>query len=290
MHFVGKILVVLLLILCVLFMAFTGVVYNSHLNWRTEALKHKDNVDKAKKELSTKEAEMQREKTEMDQKLKLASDKAAECDAANRGLIAKVAQLQKENADLAVARKTSAEQAMIAEEEALARREESQNLRKINHDQAQKLDANFEEKTKLEDQAHSLQIDLATAKTKNKDLLQKNSHLIQALESAGISADAAELAAKSAPPPRVEGIIEEVKAPRRQGSSELVEISLGSDDGLKKGHEMMVFRSGLKRGQQAKYLGKIRILNTHPDKAVGEVIEGTKNGVIQKGDNVTTKL
>jgi hypothetical protein len=121
-------------------------------------------------------------------------------------------------------------------------------------------------------------------------LLVRNSHLIQALESAGISADAAELAAKSAPPPRVEGIIEEVNAARRQGSSELVEISLGSDDGLKKGHEMTVYRSGLKGGQRPKFLGKIRIVDTKPDKAVGEVIEGTRNGVIQKGDNVTTKL
>jgi phosphomethylpyrimidine synthase len=32
------------------------------------------------------------------------------------------------------------------------------------------------------------------------------------------------------------------------------------------------------------------IVNTTPDKSVGEVIESTRNGVIQKGDNVTTKL
>ena len=61
--------------------------------------------------------------------------------------------------------------------------------------------------------------------------------------------------------------------------------------GLKKGHEMSVIRTGLnKPGQQPKFLCKILILNTTPDKAVGEVIEGTRNGVIQKGDNVTTKL
>ena len=36
--------------------------------------------------------------------------------------------------------------------------------------------------------------------------------------------------------------------------------------------------------------GEIVIINTTPDKSVGEVIENTRNGVIQKGDNVTTKL
>ena len=283
MHFVGKILVVLLLILSVVFMAFAGVVYNAQLNWREETNKQKKLVTERTKELGDTRAEFDRFKNEMDLKVKLANGKAEDADLINRGLAAKGAQLQKENGDLAVARKTAAEQAMIAEEEALARRDEAQNLRKINHDQALKLDANFEEKTKLDDLAHGQQIDLATAKAKNKELLVKNSHYIQALEAAGISADATELAAKNAPPPRVEGIIEEVKAPKRQGSSELVEISLGSDAGLKKGHEMTVYRG-------PKFLGKIRIVNTHSDKAVGEVIEGTRNGVIQKGDNVTTKL
>lgn len=290
MHFVGKILVVLLLILSVLFMAFAGVVYNTHIKWREEAIKQKGDLEKKKTELTNAEANLARYTTEMDQKVKLANDRAATVDADNRGLVATVAKLQADNGALAVARKTAAEQAMIAEEEALARREESQNLRKINHDQAQKLDANFEEKTKLEDLAHSQQIDLATFKSKNKELLVKISHFIQALESAGISSDVGELAAKSAPPPRVEGIIEDVQAAKRQGASELVEISLGSDDGLKKGHEMTVSRSGLKAGQKAKFLGMIRIVRTYPDKAVGEVIEGTRNGVIQKGDNVTTKL
>lgn len=283
MHFVGKILVVLLLILSVMFMAFAGVVYNAQMNWRIEANKEKENVKKAQAELANTRADYDRFKNEMDQKVKLANDKAAAVDADNRGLLATVAKLQADNGALAVARKTSAEQAVIAEEEALARREESQNLRKINHDQALKLDANFEEKTKLEDQAHSQMIDLAAFKAKNKELLVKISHYIQALESAGISSDVAELAAKSAPPPRIEGIIEEVNASKRQGASELVEISLGSDDGLKKGHEMTVSRG-------PKFLCKIRIVDTHPDKAVGEVIEGTRNGVVKKGDNVSTKL
>ena len=290
MHFVGKILVVLIFILSIMFMAFAGVVYNAQMNWRKEALDQKDKLEKKKTELANAEAEFTRLKNDMDQKLKLANDKAADVDATNRGLAANVARLQNDNGQLQVARKTAAEQAGIAEEEAQARREESQNLRKINHDQNEKLDANFLEKTKLEDQAHSLQIDLATAKSKNKELLVKSSFYIQALETAGISTDVAELAAKSAPPPRVEGIIEEVQAAKRQGASELVEISLGSDDGLKKGHEMTVSRAGLKGGQKAKFLGMIRIVKTYPDKAVGEVIEGTRNGVIQKGDNVTTKL
>jgi hypothetical protein len=32
------------------------------------------------------------------------------------------------------------------------------------------------------------------------------------------------------------------------------------------------------------------VVRAEPDRAVGRVIESSRNGVIQKGDNVTTKL
>src|SRR5438309_52016 len=154
MHFVGKILVVLVFILSIMFMAFAGVVYNAHVNWRTEALKQKDNVKKALQERDDTLAQLANFKNETDQKLKLAENKAADVEATNRGLVADLKNLQDKNNLLNVAGKTASEQAQIAEEEALARREEAQNLRQHDHEKALKLDANFAEKTKLEDLAH----------------------------------------------------------------------------------------------------------------------------------------
>ena len=96
---------------------------------------------------------------------------------------------------------------------------------------------------------------------------------------------------------RMPGMAAEIEALWQRGAdwlkdagAELVEISLGSDQGLKKGHEMTVYRSGLNKGANGKYLAKIVIVNTYPDKAVGRVIEGSRNGVIQKGDNVSTRF
>jgi hypothetical protein len=211
-------------------------------------------------------------------------------EAQNKGLEAERDRLKKEAGDLQIARKTTSEQSLIAGEEAAARHEEASSLRQINHDQALARDAEFTIRRKLEDEVRSLQLDFDAAKQKNRELLARTSILQQALEAAGISSDVNELASRNSPPPPVEGIIEEVKASKRQGASELVTVSLGSDMGLKKGHEMTVYRTGLKGGQRPKFLAKIKIVNTYPDKAVGEVIEGSRNGVIQKGDNVTTKL
>ena len=99
--------------------------------------------------------------------------------------------------------------------------------------------------------------------------------------------EAAELAGQQ-PPPVVEGVVMDARKSARQGT-EFVEISLGSDDGLAKGHSLFVYR-GANGGDRGKYLGKIEIVYVTPDKAVGTVVERAKNGVIQKGDNVTSKL
>ena len=59
--------------------------------------------------------------------------------------------------------------------------------------------------------------------------------------------------------------------------------SIGSDDGLKRGLELIVMRDG-------QYLGKARVLRTWPDGAVCEVIPGTVEGNIREGDRVATRV
>lgn len=39
-----------------------------------------------------------------------------------------------------------------------------------------------------------------------------------------------------------------------------------------------------------KFICEIEITDVYPDMAVGRVIEQTRNGSIERGDNVTTKL
>ncbi|MEZ6049715.1 MAG: hypothetical protein R3C11_29860, partial [Planctomycetaceae bacterium] len=70
----------------------------------------------------------------------------------------------------------------------------------------------------------------------------------------------------------------------------LVEVSIGSDDGLAVGHSMFVYRPQAADGTPAQYLGKLEVTKVTPDKAVGRLILSTKNGIIARGDNVKTKL
>lgn len=76
--------------------------------------------------------------------------------------------------------------------------------------------------------------------------------------------------------PEVDGVITAVREP-------LVQISLGSDDGLKPGHRLEVFRGN-------SYLGRIIIRETSPNAAVGSIVKELQKDTFQRGDRVATKL
>jgi len=78
-------------------------------------------------------------------------------------------------------------------------------------------------------------------------------------------------------PPKVEGRVLAV------GAKDLIEISIGADDGLKEGHALEVYRGNT-------YLGRITIIKTSPDRAVGQIVKELQRGQIKQGDNVSTKL
>ncbi len=78
-------------------------------------------------------------------------------------------------------------------------------------------------------------------------------------------------------PPKVDGIVVNVS------EKDLIEISIGDDDGLKKGHKLDVYRDNA-------YLGKVVVVKTSPDRAVAEIIPEFKRGTIRKGDRVATKF
>ena len=78
-------------------------------------------------------------------------------------------------------------------------------------------------------------------------------------------------------PPNVKGVVVTV------GEKNLIEISVGGDDGILVGHKLDVYREGA-------YLGKVIVLKTSPDRAVAEIIPDFKRGTIRKGDRVATKF
>jgi hypothetical protein len=80
--------------------------------------------------------------------------------------------------------------------------------------------------------------------------------------------------------PTVEGVISKIE---RKAGGQLVEVTIGADDGLKTGNTLEVSRG-------AKYLGRVEIIQTSPDKSVGRVDRKFQQGQIQEGDRVATRI
>jgi hypothetical protein len=89
-------------------------------------------------------------------------------------------------------------------------------------------------------------------------------------------------------PPNAEGVIKKVDD--RSGQ---VEINIGSDDGLIRDHELTVYRVDRRaqpvRPRATEYIGRIRVLVTDPDEAVGKVIELVEGKQIREGDLVSAR-
>jgi len=102
--------------------------------------------------------------------------------------------------------------------------------------------------------------------------------LIKVKANGGSSGGTTTVAAKNPPPSQVEGLI------LKTDPSGMVTISIGSDSGLLKGHDLEVFRMN-----PPKYLGTIRIMDVRPNEAVGKPLSKPL-GPMQQGDRVASHI
>ena len=133
-----------------------------------------------------------------------------------------------------------------------------------------------------------MQLELDNLKDKYNNEQELLAYLKKQVRLLGGELDPNKAEKRDAPPPPVEGLVKVIKKDRTN-RPKYVEITVGSDDGLLVRHVLDVMRTGVD-GKDPQYLGKVRIISIEPDSAVGEVIESAKNGIIEVGDNVTTKL
>lgn len=79
-------------------------------------------------------------------------------------------------------------------------------------------------------------------------------------------------------PPERNGKILQIDRPNH-----MVLVSIGSDEGLRQGHFLEVTRGD-------RYVSKLKVLTTEPNRAVAEIMVDYSEGILQKGDRVDTTL
>jgi uncharacterized phage infection (PIP) family protein YhgE len=282
MSTVGKVLVVAQIAFSVLLMAFAAGVSSVQTNWKQREQTARKELDKTKQDLTKAQDEIQKVRTAQtvsEKTLKDAADKARGEAAANQTRVKQLnSQLTQVRTDLT---NTKAE-AELAGQEARARRDEAVSLREINNLLHQSRDELITLNREQADKILNLDQAAKTMVEKHNKLLNDYAILQKFIRIKGFDSDPKELAGLSEPPPVVEGVVLDTKKGGRNASP-LVEIGIGSDVGLAKGHKLYVYRG-------AKYLGTIRLDMVDYRTAVGVVIQSSKNGEIRRGDDVTTKL
>ncbi|MGE3315353.1 MAG: hypothetical protein AB7O26_09565 [Planctomycetaceae bacterium] len=283
---VGKILVVLQVVLSLLFMGFAGAVFTAQTSWKAESKKHQDNAAKTTNQLRQTEELAQKDKADLTGQLKEQTDKAAASEALATGLKEKNAALEQQLAASRTEFENAQALAKIAGEEARARRDEAGSLRAANDSLHKSRNELIDQVRDLSDRVFNSDLAQKAMNEKQKEALEETAIMKSMFRKQGLSLDPKEYEKMQSPPPLVQGQVAETRKNPRNGGSDLIQITVGSDDGLAKGHELYVYSAG----DRPKYLGKIRVEYLEPDMAVGIILEKAKNGVIQKGDNVTSKL
>ncbi len=274
MNLIGKIFIVIIVVLSVLFMGLSMAVYSAHKNWPAE-------VKQAKDELSNVEAELEREKNRYQ---RLESQLQAEIDTAqqqvrkleseretlaqrNDEILQEVNKLRAERADAtAMVASTQQNNARLADE--------NTGLRVEIRDNQQAKDIAFNKVVETTEALHDTSIKLDSAVERNRQLVTDLGQWRTAATNAGVDPYV------DMPAPNIGGF---VSAIRKVPGSTRIEITIGADDGIKKGHTVEVFRG-------TKYLGRATIQTTAPDRAVGLMIPELQKGQIVEGDRVATRL
>jgi len=282
MTFVGKILVIVIMVFSLLFLGISTVVFTTHTNWKDATSKERQKVtdltsktrdltaavDVAKKDAEKSKSDNKAALEQAESRIKTIEDAI------------KTAEAERDKFRLAV--ETAQETAKTSMAEAAENRKETEQLRAAKSEVEKQANAYKLQQTELIDKIREHERQIKTLDDNNKDLRDRVAAYSALLRSHGLSDDIRTVRGVAGPPPPVQGEVSRVDARGTQ-----VEITIGSDDGIVTGHELFVFRTQ----PQPQYLGKIKILTVDPDQAVGQVMGRTVNGIrLKEGDIVSSTI
>ena len=280
MTLLGKILVFLILALAVTQAALHLMFHVTQTNWKDGYTKLDAQYRVLAAELTATEAEREQAKDEAAKSVqKVENDKKIVQDDLEKAN-AQVADLKTKLLD-AQEKVTKVDANLTGSTNDIARREEEvkrlEDTVKANNDRIKEL---VDTTNQMRDRAVGAEIESRSLKERNANLVTKLEEISKEVVRArnGTAAGGINVSAKNPPPENVEGMV------TRTDASGLLTLSVGSDDGLLKGHTMEVFRLN-----PAKYLGTVRIIQVTPHEAVAQPVSRPL-GSIQPGDKVASKI
>jgi hypothetical protein len=277
MTLLGKIFTGLIAVLSILFFAFAVGINSSHRDYQALVKDPTTGLEKKLKDAEGKNSQLA-------QQLEAVKTELAVEQTARRSALASLqSQLEQKEAELSTQEAELTKQLSaltdavaterITQQELAARSAENDKLR-------EQIVQAREDRNKQYNLLVEKIIELNNYQGKLQALDESRKRLASDFTSAKEKLDALDIKPNAvlAPPP-VNGQVLDVRG-------NLVEVSIGKDDGLREGYTLEVHRDG-------QYLGRLKVIkapSTDGNKAVAEILTAYQRGYIKVGDRVDSKL
>ena len=269
MTLIGKIFIVLILIMSIVFMSFAVCVYSTHQNWKDLGTKLNADLVRARQTNSERQSEIEQlknrsalEKAARREALAVLEQKAQEKDQLFQETNDKFSQLFAQH-------ETLISNVERAQKQLDAIKKQNQDLRRNIAETQQDRDDQFAKARDLTDKLANAQGTLVALEQRQQKLVQQFAQAQTVLKAHDLTIDSP----VTEIPPSLNGEVVSV-------GNNLIKISLGRHDGLKRGHQVEVSRKD-------RYLGRGEITRVDLDEAVAKV---NAFAPIRKGDSVQTKI
>ena len=293
MNLVGKIFTVLILVMSLVFMSFAVAVYATHKNWKEvvdnaepavgKPKGYKQQLEDSQKELDGKKKELVDTKNTLNAE-KETADQTRKVLEAERDKFAAELKTKKEEADKIYKDMSGKlDDLKLAQDELVKVRTENAGLRTDILKAQEERDETIKRVVQATDEMNRKANEVKLAKDLNLKLAEEVGKLKAILQNLGHNNRDPEFYSKQ--PPKADGVVLAVTGTSVPGQ-DMVTISLGSDVGIRPGHQLEVSRTS---AAGPTYVGRIEVIKTDPEKAVCKVLPNYLKSPVQKGDRVDTR-
>ena len=274
MKWLGQTLTLLILIMSILFLVVAIMVGASHRNWKDAAASSKIKADAA-------QARLREAKSQTGEKQKLL---AAEKFSRAMQIAQLESQLKRKEEDYEakethLRKETQIAQQLVAQLEQAEKRLAQQDkevaaLKDTTSKLVDEIADKFAMVQNLTTQQFELQNKLESVEQLNQDLTENLAVKTKIMDKLGVDDNAL-----------VDDIVPALDAMVLQvnESGEFVGLSVGTDDGVRPGHELDIYRGD-------RYIGKVRVTRAEFDVSVGRIIKDFMRDRVREGDHGTSKL
>jgi myosin heavy subunit len=279
MNWLGKVFVVLILIMSLMFMALSLAVYATHKNWK-EVIDGPTGLKRQLDDMKNENMQLQTKYQLRDEELQAAvnaeKQQVAKLESERNSLVERNALIQTELDQQKQDQRNHIAAVAATQDNNTRLATEVTSLRQQIRTAEQARDEAFATTLTATEKLHQVAGEYESARERTEQLTKQVGGMTTAMQENGLDPDIDPTQVV----PIVDGLVSQV---RRTSGTQYVEVTIGADDGLKSGNTVEIFRGN-------KYLGRVDIVSTSPDKSVGKVDRRFQQGQIQEGDRVATRL